>query len=228
MGIPPACAELAKRLLQRAQQEHRGLLDVLAEIERVAKEPGAFREHPFWGPLAVALEEQATALRGYVPRETEAPFRVFGEGLEPTALQQLRNACRLPVSVAGALMPDAHQGYGLPIGGVLATREAVIPYAVGVDIACRMKLSVLDLGPEALSTDQKRLARALEAETRFGVGAEFEQRRQHAVMDADWGVTRITSEVKDRCMGPCASTSRTTTTSPGARSTSSRMGPRPR
>ncbi len=100
----------------------------------------------------MALEEQAAASRGYVPRETEAPFRVFGEGLEPTALEQLRNACRLPVSVAGALMPDAHQGYGLPIGGVLATREAVIPYAVGADIACRMRLSVLDLGPEALAT----------------------------------------------------------------------------
>ena len=117
------------------------MLEVLAEIEHVGKEPGAFREHPLWGSLAAALQEQATASRGYIPRETEAPFRVFGEGLEPTALQQLRNACRLPVSVAGALMPDAHQGYGLPIGGVLATREAVIPYAVGVDIACRMKSS---------------------------------------------------------------------------------------
>ena len=43
------------------------------------------------------------------------------------------------VSVRGALMPDAHLGYGLPIGGVLATENAVIPYAVGVDIACRYK-----------------------------------------------------------------------------------------
>lgn len=42
-------------------------------------------------------------------------------------------------------MPDAHVGYGLPIGGVLATENAVIPYAVGVDIACRMKMTVLDM-----------------------------------------------------------------------------------
>ena len=55
----------------------------------------------------------------------------------------MKNAAQLPVSVRGALMPDAHLGYGLPIGGVLAVRNAVIPYAVGVDIACRMKLSVL-------------------------------------------------------------------------------------
>ena len=45
----------------------------------------------------------------------------------------MANACALPVAVAGALMPDAHVGYGLPIGGVLATDNAVIPYAVGVD-----------------------------------------------------------------------------------------------
>ena len=44
-------------------------------------------------------------------------------------------------------MPDAHVGYGLPIGGVLALEGAVCPYAVGVDIACRMKLSVFDVPP---------------------------------------------------------------------------------
>ena len=85
----------------------------------------------------------------------------------------MENACRLPVAVAGALMPDAHQGYGLPIGGVLATDDAVIPYAVGVDIACRMKMTVLDLPVSALATAQDALTRAIEQETRFGVGAEF-------------------------------------------------------
>jgi hypothetical protein len=71
----------------------------------------------------------------FVPRPTDAPYRIWGEDLDPSAVQQLKHACRLPIAVAGALMPDAHQGYGLPIGGVLATRDAVIPYAVGVDIA---------------------------------------------------------------------------------------------
>ena len=70
-------------------------------------------------------------------------------------------------------MPDAHVGYGLPIGGVLATQEAVIPYAVGVDIACRMKMTVLDLPVSALADDQPRLTQALERETRFGMGATF-------------------------------------------------------
>ena len=76
------------------------------------------------------------------PRESDAPYRIWGTGLEDAALEQMRNACKLPGAVSGALMPDAHVGYGLPIGGVLATQESVIPYAVGVDIACRMKMTV--------------------------------------------------------------------------------------
>jgi tRNA-splicing ligase RtcB len=110
----------------------------------------------------------------------------------------MKNACALPVSVAGALMPDAHVGYGLPIGGVLATRNAVIPYAVGVDIACRMKMSVLDLPVAALAGEQARLTKALERETRFGMGASFQKRRQHDVMDADWRASLVTSRLKDR------------------------------
>src|SRR5438093_7790134 len=99
---------------------------------------------------------------------------------------QMEKACLLPVSVAGALMPDAHVGYGLPIGGVLATENAVIPYAVGVDIACRMKMTVLDLPISDLEGKEARLTHAIEAETRFGIGANFKHRRAHEVLDADW------------------------------------------
>ncbi len=101
--------------------------------------PGAYAGHPQFGKLAAAVAAAKAARSLYVPREESAPWRQWGSDLEPTAVDQLRNACKLPVSVAGALMPDAHQGYGLPIGGVLATDNAVIPFAVGVDIACRMK-----------------------------------------------------------------------------------------
>src|SRR4029079_16612805 len=90
-----------------------------------------------------------------------APYEVWGTNLEPDALRQMHDACSLPVAVSGALMPDAHVGYGLPIGGVLATRDAVIPYAVGVDIACRMKMTVLDLPVSTLADDQSRFTRVL-------------------------------------------------------------------
>src|SRR6185295_4836165 len=52
---------------------------------------------------------------GFVPREVDAPYQIWGDNLEATAVQQLKNACKLPVAVSGALMPDAHVGYGLPI-----------------------------------------------------------------------------------------------------------------
>jgi tRNA-splicing ligase RtcB len=136
--------------------------------------------------------------RDFVARATDAPYRIWGEGLEPDALRQMKNACSLPVAVAGALMPDAHVGYGLPIGGVLATRDAVIPYAVGVDIACRMKMTVLDLALDTLDSDEPRLTRAIEKETRFGMGAAFTTRRRHDVMDADWRVTDLTARLKDK------------------------------
>jgi tRNA-splicing ligase RtcB len=134
----------------------------------------------------------------FVPREAGAPYQVWGADHDASALEQMKNACALPVAVAGALMPDAHVGYGLPIGGVLATENAVIPYAVGVDIACRMKMTVLDLPLTALSAQHERLAAAIERETRFGVGATFKARRQHGVMDADWRVSPVTAGLKDK------------------------------
>src|SRR5262249_32517162 len=95
-------------------------------------------------------------------------------------------------------MPDAHVGYGLPIGGVLATDNAVIPYAVGVDIACRMKMTVLDLPLKALEANSDRLTRAIEKETRFGVGATFKERRDHPVLEKDWSISPITRQNKDK------------------------------
>jgi tRNA-splicing ligase RtcB len=102
-------------------------------------------------------------------------------------MEQMERACRLPVAVRGAQMPDGHVGYGLPIGGVLACRDAVIPYGVGVDIGCRMKLSVIAEDASRLQGWRDKLKKALTAETRFGVGAEFSprDRRDHAVMEDD-------------------------------------------
>lgn len=127
-----------------------------------------------------------------------APWRRWGDDIAPAALAQMEDAARLPVSVRGALMPDAHPGYGLPIGGVLATHEAVIPYAVGVDIACRMRLSVLDAPASELETGAARLADALERRTAFGIGAQLPEPADHEVLDADWGATPVTRRLRAR------------------------------
>jgi tRNA-splicing ligase RtcB len=163
------------------------------EIKAIVASPALFVEDPLRKEFAKAIANSPPP-----PRAEPVKYRQWGEDLEHEAVMQMEKACLLPVSVAGALMPDAHVGYGLPIGGVLATENAVIPYAVGVDIACRMKMTVLDIPVRDLEQKQDRLKRAIEAETRFGVGASFRERREHDVLDADWSVSPITKQNKDK------------------------------
>ena len=163
------------------------------EVKAIIANPSAFTEDNLRGELAKALINAPPP-----PRTEPIKYRQWGEGLEHEAVMQMERACLLPVAVAGALMPDAHVGYGLPIGGVLATENTVIPYAVGVDIACRMKMTVLDIPARELERHQDRLTRAIEAETRFGVGASFKDCRQHEVLGADWDVSPIAKQNKDR------------------------------
>ncbi|HTG43207.1 MAG TPA: RtcB family protein, partial [Verrucomicrobiae bacterium] len=163
------------------------------EIAGIVAQPALFDEDPLRKEFAKAIVNSPPA-----PRAEPVNYRQWGEGLEPEAINQMKDACLLPVAVAGALMPDAHVGYGLPIGGVLATENAVIPYAVGVDIACRMKMTVLDLPVDSLDRNQDRLIKAIERETRFGVGANFKTRRQHGVLERDWSCSPITRQNKDK------------------------------
>ncbi|MCK5696110.1 MAG: RtcB family protein, partial [Desulfobacula sp.] len=125
-------------------------------------------------------------------------YTIFGKNLDPAAVSQMEDAISLPVSVKGALMPDAHLGYGLPIGGVLAVKDAVIPYAVGVDIACRMKISVLPLPFTEYETHKQIFRQALETQTKFGVGEGFKHPRQHSVMDEDWSFCPVVKSLKDK------------------------------
>jgi tRNA-splicing ligase RtcB (3'-phosphate/5'-hydroxy nucleic acid ligase) len=115
-------------------------------------------------------------------------YPIWGEAyIDEKSREQMNAAMLLPVSVAGALMPDAHVGYGVPIGAVLATEGAAIPYAVGVDIACRMRLTVFDLSPKFLAGSSDKLAKVLQNFTRFGAGVEWKPPQDDAVLDdPDW------------------------------------------
>ena len=72
-------------------------------------------------------------------RTEKLPIKLWLDDIEEGALLQAGNLANLPFAFRHiAIMPDAHQGYGMPIGGVLATRDVIIPNAVGVDIGCGM------------------------------------------------------------------------------------------
>lgn len=133
-------------------------------------------------------------------RDIPLPYRVYGEGnIESGAMKQMENAMSLLVSVKGALMSDAHEGYGLPIGGVLATCEnIVIPYAVGVDIACRMCMSVFSYPVSILQDEKDFLIKAISNNTYFGVGSECKNHLDTSTMDDErWSSTKTLRDFKN-------------------------------
>lgn len=194
LGVPEQCIKPAIAAVQRAATEH-GLRGAVLKqrVREVLANPAAFLADASFGGLARELVDVANE-----PKHEPIEYRTWGSDIDNGAHEQMRTACQVPCAVGAAMMPDAHVGYGLPIGGVLACEGGVIPYAVGVDIACRMKLSVLDMAPETLTSRFPLFKDSLERGTRFGVGSKYEKPQGHAVMDQDWTVTRVTRENKDK------------------------------
>lgn len=176
---------------------------ILRELEKTRAAPDAPAD-PALEPLARELLKVREAERRaseHELRDEPRPYGVWGRDLiEPGTTAQMENAMRLPVSVGGALMPDAHLGYGLPVGGVLATEGAVIPWAVGVDIACRMRLSVYDVLPDLIEDRRDELTEVLLRNTNFGAGSRFKEGRrpEHEVLeDPAWEATAFLRGLKD-------------------------------
>lgn len=200
LGLPDDAESIKAALMGIQSAGKAGKLreiDLRATFAEILADPKSHTQEPFFGPLAMALIEYGT---GPAPPEEPIPYRTWGSDIDQAAHEQMKQACQMPMAAGAALMPDAHVGYGLPIGGVLALRNAVCPYAVGVDIACRMKLSVLDMPTESLAESRKfeLFRNALEKGTKFGVGEEYRRPQEHPVMDLDWDVSRVTRENRDK------------------------------
>jgi tRNA-splicing ligase RtcB len=176
---------------------------VLARLDAVRRSPGSFLADALLSDLArecIRITQKDETANDEL-RSNPLPYPIWGkENIEAGSLAQMDNAMRLPVTVAGALMPDAHLGYGLPIGGVLAAKNAVIPYAVGVDIACRMRLSLYEISPHLLGQKKGMFEDALWNQTAFGMGSEWKgnRRADHAVLDdSAWDATRLLQSLHD-------------------------------
>lgn len=194
MGVPADCVKDAHKALELLRKADRGRKNQVRELlQAVVADPKSFLDDDQLCGLAKSLlvEEE--------PPRASVRYRTWGkDGIDEQSHQQMYNACSLPIATAGALMPDAHIGYGLPIGGVLACENAVIPYAVGVDIACRMKMSVLDMPTHTLDSRFNLFKESLQGGTVFGVGKEWDKRQSHRVMDQNWSVSRVTRERKTK------------------------------
>ncbi|HNK27985.1 MAG TPA: RtcB family protein [Ferruginibacter sp.] len=185
VGFPEGpVISVAKQVMEK-HYKHRTKDEVFSVLKEILESPQDYTADEILGPIAKQLLPKEVAEGAEISlNQTGIPFNVFGqEHIEEGAMHQMYQAAKLPISVAGALMPDAHSGYGLPIGGVLATDNAVIPYGVGVDIGCRMCLSVFDIDPKELTQRDTFFARELGEATLFGSGAQFKQASDHEVME---------------------------------------------
>ncbi len=159
------------------------LLDLLVEIKN---NPEAFLDNELTHKIAEKIigKTDGPSFKAFELRHEPVSCKTYGgKGIEGSAKRQMELANLLPVSVQGALMPDAHMGFGLPIGGVLATDNAVIPYAVGMDIGCRMALSIIDDSDSFLKRFEYQIKQALKNHTHFGMEGGLDIRQEHEVLD---------------------------------------------
>ena len=178
---------IAMNVMQR-NYKHHSYEQVFVMLKEILGSPYEYINHKHFGNIAKALLPKPPSAdeSGEIIslNNNGIHFNVFGsEFIEEGAMTQMQQASKLPISVAGALMPDAHSGYGLPIGGVLATKDAVIPYGVGVDIGCRMCLSIYDIDPEELKQREQYFTRELNEATLFGAGKEFIKAADHEIIE---------------------------------------------
>lgn len=157
---------------------------VLKELSELLYAPDEYIGDGIWGKVAEGLVAPVEVKFNELKIE-RSPFLIYGENeIDDKTKHQFYQALKLPVSVQGALMPDAHYGYGLPIGGVLATDNAVIPYGVGVDIGCRMSLSIFDAPASFFNGKTHQLENLLSEHTKFGMYETHKIKHDHPIMES--------------------------------------------
>lgn len=111
-----------------------------------------------------------------IHEEGSRPIKLWTEQIEDSALQQLKNIATLPFIAKNgvAAMPDVHWGIGATVGSVIATKRAIIPAAVGVDIGCGMNAVRTSLRAEDLPDSLKALRDAIEGRVPLGAGGNHQ------------------------------------------------------
>lgn len=205
---PGALLGLAKKTGARLLDKGWEREAVLDALDAVRLQPLSHEADPDLGSLASAVlaqmerDKKAAARSSFALRAAPLAYRIWGrEGIDDGAIAQMDLAMRLPAAVAGALMPDAHIGYGLPVGGAFALDNEVSPGAVGPDIGCSVYLTIFDAAPSVFDDAHRADAfrRALYEGAVFGVGARTDPRHlpDHAVLDDPaWNDTPLTRRLR--------------------------------
>jgi len=158
----------------------------LALLENLFNNPEEYLDHPYLQLLAEEYVEivEENDSKCYELKSEPESYKIFGKKIiSENAIKQMDTAMSLPITKSGALMSDAHAGYGLPIGGVVACKNAVIPYGVGLDIGCRMHLSIFEgLDARFFKKYNFAIKSALHEMTHFGIGQLQKTYEEHAVL----------------------------------------------
>jgi len=156
-------------------------------VEKVKLNPETYINDKVLAPIAAEFYAAEEIDKPIIElAEKPANLNVFGRPLiKSNAYQQMTRATRLPVVERAALMPDSHLGYGLPIGGVLATKKAVIPYAIGMDIGCRMSLTLYEANERFLKMHEHKFTQSIEKHTAFGISKQLNYKQEHSFLDSD-------------------------------------------
>ena len=177
------------------KMRHSSNKEKLDFAEDVLVNPDNYRDTQYWDKVVSTMYpiKKPTDLR-----EKPVPYKIFGEPIiELGAINQMSQACRLPISIKGAILPDGHAGYGLNIGGVLACDNAVIPYGVGVDISCSMKLTVYQ--HISFEKHHSQLVDSIVKNTFFGAGISNDKLLENEVIENPlFNSTHLLRSLKDR------------------------------
>ncbi len=168
-------------------------------LKELFEDPSRYEKDETLGQVVFELRSKTEKKKMHELNLHRLDYKIFGGAeIEEGARNQMEIAMKLPVTVAGALMPDAHQGYGLPIGGVLAVENAVIPYGVGVDIGCRMCLSVFALSETHFRQHRNNLKKILTDQTAFGAET-LKKPEDHEIFEREeFSTIRLVKYLKDR------------------------------
>lgn len=182
--------------------KHLPKVEKMELLRELAANPEKYKDDEHLQPLAETFMEvvEKEEFTSYKLVEQPKKYEVYGKKfIDQNTLKQMDLAMRLPIAHQGALMPDAHVGYGLPIGGVLATKNEVIPYGVGLDIGCRMALTIFD-APFAVATRYKHQFKvAIQEYTFFGTGVFNDLVIEHEIMDRpEFKATEVLSQLHGR------------------------------
>lgn len=182
--------------------KHQPKEEKLNLIQNVLLHPDDYLQDMYLMPLARAVKGKIKMKTDYEVHmlHNNGHLNLFGQKhIAHNALLQMEEAMRLPIAVKGALMPDAHHGYGLPIGGVLAAQNAVIPFGVGLDIGCRMALSIYELPEQYFKRKTFDIKKAFMKYTHFGNDGALDTRQYHEVLDhPDFNTTAVLKRLLDK------------------------------